>query len=383
MDHSIPEKLSTFTMAAFSRFHSYTLHDVTVTNHILGHGSYATVVELEYNGQKCAGKKIHDILLSQGTVSYPVLNFERECHLLSELHHPNIVEFLGVFFEDPSRAPILVMEYLSTDLTLCIKEHGILPDEINYSILYDVAKGLDFLHNQHPPVIHRDLTCNNVLLTSDMAAKISDLGVAKLVNLPPLQVSRMTQTPGTPAYMPPEVMISNPMYDVSIDEFSYGILIIHVLSGLWPEPHVESIRVEADKLIPVSEAERRRNFLEIIGDDHPLMQLVLSCVNNNPQQRPHSGEILNQLAGMVKLFPSSRLNTSELDKFTFPGSVDKDTTEKEDIDQTQNSTQCHIKEGKNCEPELDSVEEEAMSFDKHFSKAKSFFTRKPKVRTYS
>ena len=64
-----------------------------------------------------------------------------------------------------------------------------------------------------------------------MTAKISDLGVARILNLTPLQVSRMTQTPGIPAYMPPEVMVANPKYDTSVDEFSYGIS--------YDDPHVQ------------------------------------------------------------------------------------------------------------------------------------------------
>ena len=131
---------------------------------------------------------------------------------------------------------ILVIEFLPTNLTSCIEQYGILPEEISYSILYDVALGLYYLHNQTPSIIHRDLSANNVLLTSNMTAKISDLGVARIFNLTPLQVSHMTQNPGTAAYMPPEVMIADPKYDTSIDAFSYGILMIHVLSGRWSEP---------------------------------------------------------------------------------------------------------------------------------------------------
>ena len=56
----------------------------------------------------------------------------------------------------------------------------------------------------------------------------------------------MTQTPGTPAYMPPEVMVANPKYDTSIDEFSYGILMIHMFSGKWPEPQVGPSHTEPD-----------------------------------------------------------------------------------------------------------------------------------------
>ena len=105
-------------------------------------------------------------------------------------------------------------------LTFYIEQYGILPKEISYSILHDVVLGLCYLHSQTPPIIHLDLSSNNVLLNPNITAKISDLGVARILNLTPLQVSCMTQTPGTPAYMPPEVMIADPKYDTSIDEFS-------------------------------------------------------------------------------------------------------------------------------------------------------------------
>ena len=233
-------------MATFTGFYPYRLNGVTVTQRVLGHGSYATVLELEYKGLKCAGKKIHEVLLEQGAEHYSVRRFEEECHLLSNVRHPNIVQFLGVHFQRGVPAPILVLEFLPTNLTTCIDEYGILPKEISYSILHDVALGLYYLHSQTPPIIHRDLSANNVLLTLNMSAKISDLGVARMLNLTPLQVSRMTETPGTPAYMPPEVMKANPKYDTSVDEFSYGILMIHVFSGRWPEPQEGQLALRID-----------------------------------------------------------------------------------------------------------------------------------------
>ena len=105
-----------------------------------------------------------------------------------------------------------------------------------------------------------------------MTAKISDLGVARILDLTPLQVSHMTENPGTPAYMPPEVMVANPKYNTSVDSFSYGILIIHMFSGQWPEPQVEQIRTEPDgRLIPVSEAER----WEVFYSFEPLEMIIL------------------------------------------------------------------------------------------------------------
>ena len=145
-----------------------------------------------------------------------------------------------------------------------------------------------------------------------MTAKISDLGVARILNLTPLQVSRMTETPGTPAYMPPEVMIANPKYDTSIDEFSYGILMIHMFSGRWPEPQVGQTRIENKELVPVTEAERREVFLRAIGNDHPLMDLILRCINNDPRRRAHASEIVERMTAIVLQFPTSFANRLEM-----------------------------------------------------------------------
>ena len=287
----------------FAKFEPYRLPGIRVTDNELGHGSYATVLELDYMGLRCAGKKIHEVLINQGDTSYTVRRFEEECRLLSRVRHPNIVQFLGVHFQEGVPAPVLVMEFLHTNLTTCIEHYGILPKEISYSILHDVALGLCYLHSQTPPIIHRDLSSNNVLLTANMTAKISDLGVARMHNLTAQQLSQLTQVPGTIAFMPPEVMEANPNYNTSVDEFSYGILMIHTLSGMWPEPQVGPTRTVEGELVPVSEAERRDLFLGAIGNDHPLYDLIMSCISNNPQARTSADVILSQISEMLTTLP--------------------------------------------------------------------------------
>ena len=275
-------------------FESYRLSGVRLTEEEFGRGSYAVVLRLEYRGLKCAGKQLYPVLYEQG-VGDTVRRFEEECRLLAQMRHPNIVQFIGVYFEEGSHVPILVMEFLPTTLARCIDTYGVLPEEISYSVLHDVALGLYHLHSQTPPIIHRDLSANNVLLTPNMTAKISDLGVARILNLTPQQMSRMTITPGTPAYMPPEAMRANPRYDARMDEFSYGILMIHVLCGKWPLPVCEAARPDPqnpDQLIPVSEADRREEYLRDIGNTHSLMDLILRCVSNNPVRRARAAEII-------------------------------------------------------------------------------------------
>ena len=315
----------------FECLNPYKLTGVNLTKKVLGQGSYATVLEVEYMKVKCAGKKIHEILTNEENSSIMLLNnncnqvvtrFEQECKILSMIRHPNIVQFLGVYFEEDarSRIPILVMEYLPMNLTTCIQQYGIqippsniqaaaehevLPMEVSCSILRDVALGLHYLHSQKAPkaIIHRDLSSNNVLLSPNMTAKISDLGVARILDLTPLQIKtlKLLQAPGTLAFMPPEVMVANPNYNTSLDIFSYGIMMIHMFSGRWPEPQVGPNRTEPDgRLIPVSEAERREVFLRAVGNDHPLMDLILKCIQNHPQARAHASEIVDQLAVLVE-----------------------------------------------------------------------------------
>ena len=105
---------------------------------------------------------------------------------------------------------------LPTNLTQCLDRYGIMPDEISFSILRDVSLGLRYLHERDSPIIHRDLSANNVLLTSDMNAKISDLGVAKILEVNPFREQTMSKAPGTSCYMPPEVMSDKPQYDLKV-----------------------------------------------------------------------------------------------------------------------------------------------------------------------
>lgn len=269
-------------MARRLEFEPYRLSNLRVTNELLGTGSYASIVKVEYLGLECAGKQIHEILLQQEDM---IERFEKECYLLSQVRHPNIVQFLGIYFPPGSKVPILVMEFIPTDLTRCIEQYGLLPKEIGYSILYDVSLGLHYLHSQNPPIFHRDLSSNNVLLTANMTAKIADLGVARIFDLTSLQVSRLTRKPGTQDFMPPEALSESPEYTTSMDVFSYGIMAIHVLSGKWPHE------------------KKRRQLFEKIKD--PLQVFIQKCINVNPHYRATSMEIVECLKEVVSKFPTN------------------------------------------------------------------------------
>lgn len=297
----------------------YILKGIEDCDEIIGHGSYAVVKKLNFRGLECVGKKIHDILYLSATPQQQLdilARFEGECELLSQLMHPCIVQFMGVYFEGDTPLPVLVMERLHSTLASAIDRHGVLPDQISYSVLREVCLGLRYLHEHSPAIIHRDLTANNVLLTPNMNAKISDLGVAKMLNSIPIGNTPLvhTKAPGTPCYMPPEAMVSQPQYNTKIDIYSMGVMCLHVLSGRWPFP-TDAFRpdpLNSRSMLPVTEVERRAAYITEIGHSHPLTSLITDCLSNNQFLRPSAAEVHSRLQEVESDVPPLAETRAEL-----------------------------------------------------------------------
>ena len=144
---------------------------------------------------------------------------------MSDLRHPNITLFLGVCFLPDCELPILVMERLDCSLDDLVETIPNIPLVLKRSVLEDVARGLTYLHNHRPQIIHRDLTAKNVLLSTSLVAKVTDFGNSRIVNLQPGQLARtLSRVPGTLLYMPPEALEASSRYGPSLDVFSFGHL---------------------------------------------------------------------------------------------------------------------------------------------------------------
>ena len=122
-------------------------------------------------GLLCAGKKIKHSVLSDLDTWDVAEMYLKECRLLSSLHHPNIVQFIGLCLHSSSQLPILVMEKLKSQLHQLLLTYPTIPLILKLSILRDVARGLAYLH---PQVIHRDLSAKNIA-TSDTIFHCQDL----------------------------------------------------------------------------------------------------------------------------------------------------------------------------------------------------------------
>ena len=272
-----------------------TLTKVTNLDNELGRGAYGKVFTVMYKGKICAAKEIHALLfeLANTEEKQKIKNdFLRECYNCSELQHRNIVKFIGVYYsEKNSILPVMVMELMGESLTKYVKRPNI-SMTMKMKILYHVALGLNHLHTCKPPMVHRDLSPNNILMSrGNLVPKISDLGVAKMVKADSKATkSILTKAPGTVDFMPPESLIDNPIYDTSLDVFSYGGIVLHVVNQEWPTPAVQVLLDPlTGDLTARSEIDRRKVYIDKIKDidtANVLEPLVRKCLQNIPTKRP-------------------------------------------------------------------------------------------------
>ena len=277
----------------YPRHGGYKLTGVKVTDQTLFTGSYTLDIVLEYLGLKCVGKKIHQALFMQGDTTAKVRQLKEQCQLLSQLRHPNVAMFFGLYFQE---SPFLVMEYLPYSLASCTEQYGALPDEISYSILHDVALGLSYLHNHPPTIVHGELSANNILLCPNMTAKISYTGVPKLLRLTPPETLYMAKTDGTIHYMAPELVLlatNDLQHDTSVDVFSYGVMMVQTINGKLPDQL--TCAANGDTAISGTTS-WNTDYGESVSQDHPLKNLIIRCTEQNPQLRPDTDELVKLLA---------------------------------------------------------------------------------------
>jgi len=143
------------------------------------------------------------------------------------MRHPHVV----LCYIEGSTLPVLVMERMDSSLDELLEGAPSVHLALKQSLLADIMRGLLYLHSHNRPVVHRNLSSKNILLTSSLVPKISDLGNACIVNLQPGQLARThTCLPGTIVYMPPEVFHEGSQYGPPVDVFSYGHLALFTLT---------------------------------------------------------------------------------------------------------------------------------------------------------
>ena len=267
----------------------------------LGSGSYGKVCKAKLNELPCAAKLLHIILFQFEDPRSQTIRrrFEQECEILKNMRHPNVVQYLGVTHDPQSGLPILLMELLDGNLTNFLEHsNGPIAYHVQVNLWHDIALALTYLHSKH--IIHRDLSGNNVLLIAGSRAKVTDFGMSKL-SVVDASMSRLTQCPGTPLYMSPEALRTPPIYTDKLDVFSSGVVAIQIITRNYPDPGPDMLERDDPSsptgvvFVPIPEIERRKNHIDLIDPEHPMLPVIRSCLKDKERERPSAQQLCQQI----------------------------------------------------------------------------------------
>jgi hypothetical protein len=254
---------------------------------LLGQGSFGAVYRGNWRGSDVAVKRVN-FDEKHPQFARMVDDFKAEVEVLSRLRHPNIILYMGACLEHPNLC--IVTEYVQCGnlWEVLHRSSRPIPEDAKWRITVDMAKGLTYLHQMKPPMLHRDLKSPNILLDSQYNAKLCDFGLARFKN-DMLNSSGTTDLCGTYGYMAPEVM-SMKQYSAASDMYAYGTVVWEMYTRLQPfgtsDPNT------------ITQMVRQGYVPGNIPQNAPpiVLQIIQQCWQNNAGVRPTAEYVVNWMA---------------------------------------------------------------------------------------
>jgi predicted Ser/Thr protein kinase len=250
----------------------------------LGEGGFGTVYQGKWQYDEVAIKQLRMTSMSAETLA----EFKSEASIMANLRHPRIIGFYGISVDTPGRYSI-VMDYMAGgSLYNLLHNQQPLIWESRYRIALDVTSGLAHLHSKD--ILHRDLKSLNVLLDSQLRARLTDFGLSRIkTETTTTTATASSQSVGTLQWMAPELFQRRAKYTKNADMYSYGMV-------LWEL---------ASRKVPFSDAHNREILIKWLGDgeqeeipqDCPtgFAKLIKWCWNQVPTRRPTIDQAANAL----------------------------------------------------------------------------------------
>uniref|UniRef100_A0A0E0CLV3 non-specific serine/threonine protein kinase n=1 Tax=Oryza meridionalis TaxID=40149 RepID=A0A0E0CLV3_9ORYZ len=249
--------------------------------HCIGMGGNGSVYRAQLpTGEIFAVKKIH-------MTEDDELIFKREVDALTSIRHRSIVKLFG--YCSAIHVKFLVYEYMDRgSLSRYLENHNT-AIELDWmrriSIVKDVANALSYIHHDcFAPIVHRDITSNNILLDQEFRACISDFGIAKILDV---EASNCTKLAGTKGYLAPELAYTTRVTE-KCDVYSFGVLVFELFMGCHPGDFLLSLSMAKesttlkdllDARLPLPEAETTSEIFRVI-------MAAVQCLDPNPSHRP-------------------------------------------------------------------------------------------------
>lgn len=255
------------------------LPDQFILGDLIGSGSYGAVyhASLLPNGEDVAVKQ-----LAEDVGVADAVTFMKEIAILSRLDHPNVVGFIGASI---TGSLALVMEYcLEGNLKTYLQKNR--PSwRQKVRLARQSAEGVAYLHEQSPPIVHRDLKCQNLLVTSDGDVKVSDFGLSKTISRTVGNASKM----GTLNWLAPEVLRGESHPSTAADVYAFGMVLYEIfMDGTPPYDSWQPLQI-------VRAIDEGRHP-EIPDACDPLYKsLMLDCWAPLPEARPSFLQLCHRL----------------------------------------------------------------------------------------
>ncbi|CAL5367875.1 unnamed protein product [Camellia sinensis] len=253
----------------------------------IGTGGYGSVYRAQLpNGKVVALKKLHRFEAEEPAFDK---SFRNEVQMLTNIRHRNIVKLYGFCFHN--RCMFLVYEYMERGSLFCALRIEVEAVELGWTqrvnIVKSIAHALSYLHHDcTPPIVHRDISTNNILLNSEMEAFISDFGTARLLYP---DSSNQTIIAGTYGYIAPELAYTMAVTE-KCDVYSFGVVALETIMGRHPGELLSSLASPSTQnlmLTDVLDSRIPHPTNPVVVRNIVLVAIVaLACVGSKPRSRP-------------------------------------------------------------------------------------------------
>lgn len=291
---------------------------------VLGSGACKTVFKAfdSREGIEVAWNKVSLCSASDTHITTMRKRLFSEIHVLKRLQHKNIMTFHDSWIDQKTNALNFITE-LFTDGSLkrFRSKHRHLELQVLKKWAWQILQGLVYLHGHDPPIIHRDLKCDNIFINGVSGdLKIGDLGLATLwTSLAPLSVI------GTPEFMAPELYNEN--YDEKVDVYAFGMLLLELVSMDYPYCECTN---PASIYKRVSQGVYPASFQKI--KNHELKEFIELCIAYEPEKRPEARQLLKHqfFSSLKKSMEPHRNEKSEVEISSVPDRSNSEMDSNED-----------------------------------------------------
>ncbi|VAI00449.1 unnamed protein product [Triticum turgidum subsp. durum] len=252
------------------------------SSHCIGTGGNGSVYRAQLpTGELFAVKKIH--------MTEDDVQFNQEIQALMHVRQRNIAKLFGYCSATQGR-----LNRGSLAATLKGKETAIQLDWTRrLNIVCDVTHALSYMHHDcFVPIVHRDVTSNNILLDLEFKACISDFGLAKILDV---EASNYTSLAGTKGYLAPELAYTTRVTE-KCDVYSFGVLILELLMGHHPRDYLSSMDKRSTLLENLLDTRLPPPEVEITSEIFKVVTVAVQCIEPNPSHRPTMQQVAKVLS---------------------------------------------------------------------------------------